>query len=74
MCSQGDEFYENGGGMGPPRRGRGGPPRRFFNRRSFRGGYRQMPRRPNPEYQVCVDGPLVRILTMTNFNTYCVLG
>lgn len=53
-CSfQGDEYYENGGSMGPPpRRGRGGPPRRFFNRRSFRGGYRQMSRRPNPDYQV----------------------
>ena len=51
--SQGDEFYENGGGMGPPpRRTRGGPPRRFFNRRSFHGGYRPMPRRPNADYQV----------------------
>lgn len=36
----------------PPRRGRGGPPRRYYNRRNFRGGFRQMPRRPNQEYQV----------------------
>lgn len=48
----GDEFYENGGNMGPPpRRGRGGPPRRYYNRRNFRGGFRPVPRRPNPEYQ-----------------------
>ncbi|KAK7579553.1 hypothetical protein V9T40_000182 [Parthenolecanium corni] len=53
----GDEFYENGGGMGPPpRRTRGGPPRRFFNRRSFRGGYRPLPRRPNTDYQVSALG------------------
>lgn len=55
--AQGDEFYENGGGMGPPpRRTRGGPPRRFFNRRSFRGGYRPLPRRPNTDYQVSALG------------------
>jgi Y-box-binding protein 1 len=54
----GEEFYENGNMGPPPRRGRGGgPPRRYFNRRSFRGGFRQMPRRPpNPEYQESQGG------------------
>ncbi|XP_065218883.1 Y-box factor homolog isoform X4 [Planococcus citri] len=47
--SEGDEYA----GMAPPPfRGRGGPSRGFFNnRRNFRRGFRQMPRRPISEYQ-----------------------
>lgn len=47
----------------PPRRGRGrGPPRRFFRRNPYRGGFQQPPppRRPNAEYQV---NPLVSRLS-----------